>query len=132
MRTVSLLALAATLGIALCTGSCATAPRRTERVVVVDRHGPPAHAQAHGYRRHHTRPQMVYDQGLQVYVVAGVRDTWFMEGRYFRLAAGTWECSSDFEDGWRRTSLSGLPPGLQKKYDSARNESRGRGRGKGK
>ncbi len=78
--------------------------------------GPPAHAPAHGYRHNHHGQELVFDRDLDVYVVIGVRDVWFLDGTYFRISSdGRWEISVGVEGPWRSAVGSTVPVRLQER-----------------
>jgi len=96
-------------------------------VVVHEDHGPPPHAPAHGYRHKHAKDNvtLVYDNDIDVYVVAGYKDCYYSAGQYFRLVSGSWEWSVTIEGKWKAVSHSSdLPSGL-------RSKKHGHGHGKG-
>jgi hypothetical protein len=104
-----------------------------ETVTVRDSHpgkgyGPPPHAPAHGYR-HKTRrgAELVFDSGLGVYIVVGLPDHYYSDGRYYRYHRGYWEYSPDLDGPWHGRDKKKLPPGLSKKYDG---EHPGKGKGR--
>jgi hypothetical protein len=95
-------------------------------------HGPPPHAPAHGYRhRHPGGAELIYDTGIGVYIVAGVVDHYFRDGRFYRYLDGSWTVSVGLGGPWNRVSIGAVPPGLQKKF-SGRRKGGGKGRGKGR
>lgn len=78
--------------------------------------GPPAHAQAHGYRRKQVAGvELIFDSGLGLYVVVGHPDCYYHEGYFYRLHGAVWEMSLQPNTGWACVSISSLPPGLQAK-----------------
>jgi hypothetical protein len=97
-------------------------------VVVADQHpGPPAHAPANGYRRHHPGDGvvLVYDADLQVYVVDNHPGCYYTAGQYFRWKSA-WQWSVDIGGPWKAVAMeSDLPHGLrtmkQKEFKEARN-----------
>lgn len=79
-------------------------------------YGPPPHAPAHGYRhKHHNGPELVFDSGLGVYVVADLNDYFYFENYYYRLLNDHWEISLHVRGPWKPAAMAALPPGLQKK-----------------
>lgn len=80
---------------------------------------PPAHAPAHGYRAKHKHKhkhehdgaEVVFDSGRGIYVVVGMPDVFFHEGRYYRRHEGSWQVSVDGRGGWS-FSASGSIPGV--------------------
>jgi len=101
-------------------------------IVYSDKHGPPPHAPAHGYRckhRHgHDDVELVYDSSIQVYVVAGRSGHYFLDGYYFRVTDGGWYSCKSVSGPWVRCSSERVPPGLAKRY--ARHEDNDKGKGK--
>jgi len=137
IRTIFLgLALGGALLLSAVAGSgCASSSRTL--VVYSDRHGPPPHAPAHGYRckhRHgHDDVELVYDSALQVYVVVGRSNHYFLDGYYFRVTDGGWYSCKAVTGPWVRCSKERVPPGLSKKhYSSSSSDSKGQDQGKGK
>ncbi len=96
--------------------------------------GPPPHAPAHGYRaKHHEHgPDLVFDSGLGVYVVAGLTDVYFHDAHYYRWINSGWEISVDISGPWKAPSYSKLPRGLQKKHGPPAGVPGAQGKGKGK
>jgi hypothetical protein len=81
----------------------------------IRRRGPPPHAPAHGYRHRYRRGlDLVFDSGLDVYLVAGARRTYFYDGRFYRLRGGNWEVSRDYDGSWRNSSGRRLPLALRR------------------
>jgi hypothetical protein len=104
-----------------------------ETVTVRDSHpgkgyGPPPHAPAHGYR-HKTRggAELVFDSGLGVYIVVGLPDHYYLDGRYIRHVRGHWEYAPDLDGPWHSRDTRKLPPGLSKKYGG---DHPGKGKGR--
>ena len=87
-------------------------------------HGPPPHAPAHGYRRKHEQAyhshtgsvELVFDNGLGVYVVVGMSDYYFWNGSYLRIRDGQWWVSTYLDGDWRPHDTGSLPNGLQARY----------------
>jgi len=134
MTSLRTLLLRAACGFALVVlASCDTvsvyripAPRRGPGVG----HGPPAHAQAHGYRRKQVHGyDMVYDSGRGVYVVVGVADCYYHEGHFYRLRGDLWEISLRADADWRPVTVGSLPPGLRAKAQT-RGKAKGLAKGK--
>ena len=85
--------------------------------VVVRGSGPPPHAPAHGYRRHHQSGcELQYDKTIGVYVVIGRTATYFHDDSFLRLHSGSWQVSASLEGPWKKTDVAAIPPGLQKKH----------------
>jgi hypothetical protein len=102
-------------------------------VVYSDKHGPPPHAPAHGYRckhRHaHEDVELVYDSSIQVYVVVGRPQHYFLDGYYFRVTDGGWYSCKSVSGPWVRCSKDRIPPGLAKRGSAE--DGGGKGKGKG-
>lgn len=77
--------------------------------------GPPPHAPAHGYRHKHAGHDLVFDRDLGVYVVVDLRDVWFLDGSYFRLAGDRWEIAVSAGGPWRVASVGAVPARLYEK-----------------
>jgi len=78
--------------------------------------GPPAHAEAHGYRRKQIAGvEMVFDSALGLYVVVGYPDCYYCDGYFYRLNDAVWEMSLQPDHGWTYISVRSLPRGLQAK-----------------
>ena len=83
------------------------------------RHGPPAHAPAHGYRHKQVSgAELIFDSGSGVYVVVGYPNHYYHDGRFYRLTGTTWEMSLKLDHGWSPLGGKPLPPGLQQKGKS--------------
>jgi hypothetical protein len=92
--------------------------------------GPPPWAPAHGYRhKHHHGVELVFDAGLDVYVVVGHPGIYFRSDEYYCLRGGEWYAGPRFDGPWKATRLDHLPPGLRKKYAKGQP---GKGKGHGK
>ena len=88
--------------------------------------GPPPHAPAHGYRHRYRRGlDLVFDSGLDVYLVVGARRTFFYDGRFYRFRRGEWEASRDYDGSWRESSGRRLPRALRKKAGKWKRQRRG-------
>ena len=116
-------------------------PRSTD-TVKNDRHGPPPHAPAHGYRHKHSNGVvLVYDSDLHVYLVSGYRDVYYYKGFYYRWHNGKWQTTRKVNGPWQRSYAKKVPKHLhehvavyarsksKKKYDSKGKYNR---KGKGK
>ncbi len=78
-------------------------------------YGPPAHAQAHGYRRQVVHGyELTYDSATGLYVVVGMADCYYSEGCFYRLRGGLWEASPRART-WSPVGADKLPPGLRAK-----------------
>lgn len=91
-----------------------------------DRGGPPAHAPAHGYRRHHHGHDLDFDDRLGVYIVVGSPGFYFWDDFYWRLRDGFWVRASAFDGPWLviEDSYRHLPPGLGKKHGYGKNHGK--------
>lgn len=78
-------------------------------------YGPPAHAPAHGYRRHHGY-DMDFDPGLGVYLVIGHPGYYFWDDHYWRLIDGHWHWGLSFGGPWRIVEVERVPHGLYKRH----------------
>lgn len=76
--------------------------------------GPPPHAPAHGYRRHHHGVELTFDTQLGVYVVMGRSNYFFIDGHYLRIRGDAWEVSTTLRGPWRPCPRTWLPAGLLK------------------
>jgi hypothetical protein len=78
-------------------------------------HGPPPHAPAHGYRAKTAQGvEVVFDRELGVFVVVGVRGTYFWGDFYYRQeTGGRWERSGRLDGAWVGIVEAALPPGLR-------------------
>jgi hypothetical protein len=123
---VTLAIVASTLG---CSKKVVVYQERDPDVVVVDgKPGPPPHAPAHGYRMKHAHDgvELVYDSGIDVYVVTGFRNCYYSAGQYFRLEASFWEWSASVDGPWKALSSdSDLPPGLRHKHGKGHGKKKG-------
>ena len=96
------------------------------------RHGPPAHAPAHGHRRKYVEGvELIFDAGMGVYVVVGCVDHYYYDGTFFRLHGGVWEVSLYPDRGWGPLGHKSLPSGLHAK-GNGKIKSHGRGQGNGR
>jgi hypothetical protein len=125
--------LTALFGLLVATGAFGTTGcfhpyhHRVVQPVVVQGHGPPPHAPAHGYRhkhRHHD-VELAFDSGLGVYVVVGLPATYWHADRYWRWAAGSWQVSTRVGDGWAVAGHSAVPAKLMAKHAKHRGKARG-------
>jgi hypothetical protein len=91
-------------------------------------HGPPAHAQAHGYRRKQVCGyELTYDSDSGVYVVIGMTDHYYHDGHFYRLHGGLWQISVRADGDWRPVVHESLPPGLRvKKGPKGKGYAKGR------
>lgn len=78
------------------------------------KNGPPPHAPAHGYRHKHNKHDMIYDSGVDVYVVVGWQDHYFDNGFYFRYHDGRWQISATLGSGWKDARQRDVPRKLYK------------------
>jgi len=78
---------------------------------------PPPHAPAHGYRHQQFHGyDLVYDQGIGVYVVADLDHQYFLDGLFFKWSDGNWFVRVSPDDEWKPRPPGTIPPGLAKKY----------------
>lgn len=78
--------------------------------------GPPAHANAHGYRRNHAcGHDLKYDRVYGIYVVVGVADCYYHDGQFYRFHEDRWQVSLSIKGGWSPVRYESLPPGLRTK-----------------
>jgi len=95
-------------------------------------HGPPAHAQAHGYRRKQVCGyELVFDSVCGVYVVVGMSDCYYHDDHFYRLCSTGWEISLRPDADWRPVVAGSLPSGLRGK-GSGRLKVSTRGKGQAK
>ena len=81
-------------------------------------YGPPAHAQANGYRNKVVYGyELIYDSGCGLYVVVGMTDWYYHEGYFYRLRGDVWEISLRCDE-WGPVGHDSLPPGLRLKTRS--------------
>lgn len=79
-------------------------------------HGPPAHAQAHGYHRKHIDGlALEYDPTCGVYVIVGMPNHYYSDGYYYRMYGDIWEVSLRIDTNWAPATMVSLPPGLKNK-----------------
>ena len=107
MRPLLVTALLVT---AVTLSACVTGPSRG--------HGPPPHAPAHGYRHHHHGVDLVFDTSLGVYVVVGRSDHFYVDGRFLRFHADSWQVSASLGGPWSVYPAASVPPGLRKVHPS--------------
>jgi hypothetical protein len=107
---VPVLALASGLVIlSSCGGTVVVGRRAPSHPPVVVKSGPPPHAPAHGYRHKHGRVVLVYDAGIDVYVVEGHKGYYYCRDRFYRVRGGNWQASFDFGGPWRTVPDTHLP-----------------------
>lgn len=132
---VAMIILAAVGLSAGCTRKVVYKERSPEPPVVVheQKSGPPPHAPAHGYRHKHQGDDvvLVYDTGLDVYVVSGYKDCYYSAGQYFRFVDGSWEWSVSVSTGWRIVAdYREIPSSLCTKHGKGKSHGN-KGKGKG-
>ncbi len=89
-------------------------------------HGPP-YTPAHGYVAVHHGAELVFDEGLGLYIVTGYPDYYYYSGYYYRVYDGRrYERCRTIDGSWKSIGYSRLPHGLAKKYGVLRSEPRGR------
>jgi hypothetical protein len=130
-------AIAATALTAACTRTVVHQERSNKPVVVSheEGNGPPPHAPAHGYRHKHAKDDvtLVYDTGIDVYIVSGMPGCYFSAGQYYRDSGTAWEWSVSIEGPWKTVkSSTDLPPGLRAKGHDKGNKHKDENKGKGK
>jgi len=95
-------------GAALLAAACATAPASAPP-------GRPAPAaEAPGYRA--LTPQgvpLVFDPKLQLFAVPSAPGAYWLDGRYYRRAAGGVECAAALEGPWQACPAGELPEKLR-------------------
>jgi hypothetical protein len=96
--------------------------------------GPPDHAPAHGYRKTHglDNVELVYDSGLNMYIVEGHANIYFRDAYYYRDLEDRWEYSSRIRGPWNRMDSRKLPHGLKKLHKQRERDHKKRGKMKGK
>ena len=96
-------------------------------------HGPPPHAPAHGYRAK-TRQgvEVVFDRELGVFIVVGLRGTYFWADFYYRQeSGGRWERCDRLDGAWVGIVETSLPPGLRGWHGAPRSGLPAKARGHG-
>jgi len=128
-RAMFLAAVVAAVLTPACTRTVVYQERNPKPVVVTDEHhGPPPHAPANGYRYKHSKDNvtLVYDAGIDVYVVSGYKDCYYSAGQYFRLVKSSWEWSVTIEGQWKVVSHSSdVPSGLRHKHGHGNDHGKG-------
>jgi len=98
--------------------------------------GPPAHAEAHGYKHKHGSTDLTFDSGLGVYVVVGHPGYYFWHDHYWWFHDGYWRKTAQWGGAYVVVNeFSKVPPGLAKKhgYEKDKHKSKGKkDKGKGK
>jgi hypothetical protein len=97
---------------------CSSSPSPSTTVVATPAshsgHGPPPHAPAHGYRhKHGDGAELVYDAGLDVYLVVGMKGRYYREGNYYCRRGNEWLLSSSLRGPWKIVGKSHVPAGLR-------------------
>jgi hypothetical protein len=95
------------------------------------KHGPPPHAPAHGYRHKQHGVELVYDSGRGVYVVIDFPHHYYFKGHYYRLRETQWEVGIHIDGPWEFISEDLLPPGLRAKEKGKGKPKEHPGRGLG-
>lgn len=101
-----------------CSGTIRVGGRAPSHPPVVVKAGPPPHAPAHGYRHKHGKIVLVYDAGLDVYIIDGHAGYYYCRDRFYRARGGNWQASFDFSGPWRTVPDTHLPNRLYK-YEMA-------------
>lgn len=109
--------------------------------------GPPPRAPAHGYRHKHPGgAELIFDGDIGAYLVVGLVDLFFRDGRFYRFLNGSWTASAGLGGPWNRLSAGAVPAGLLGKFSGSRPPAKrggggggggrggrgGKGRGKGR
>lgn len=72
--------------------------------------GPPPHAPAHGYRAKYHDHDLIYDSGLEAYLVVGRHDYYFNDGMYFRYRDDRWQFSVRLDSNdWHDAHYEQMP-----------------------
>jgi len=131
-RAVAVLGIGALLLLATGCGYPRAAPSPPSHVKG-ERGGPPPWAPAHGYRhKHRSGVELVFDVGLDVYVVVGHPRHYFRDGRFFRRLDGGWTWAREWDGRWIPADASEVPRGLLAGTNSPGDRGHpGRGRGPG-
>ena len=96
-------------------------------------HGPPPHAPAHGHRAKTAQGvEIVFDVGLGAYVVVGVANNYYHDGRYYRRVGERWQVAVDFHGEWQEAAERELPAALRPKRPGLRPKNRGKAKGRTK
>lgn len=90
--------------------------------------GPPPHAPAHGYRhKQHHGHDLVYDSGIDAYIVLNVPETYFGNDLYIRLSTdGRWLVSAALDGGWRLAMGNEVPYKLRESKEKNRTFKKGK------
>ena len=78
------------------------------------RNSPPSHAPAHGYRQQHHDVDMVFDSGIDAYIVLGFDNLFFFNSNYMRFYDGYWHYSARHNGRWHRANDRHVPHKLRK------------------
>lgn len=100
---------------------CSSSPSPSTVVVATPArqsgHGPPPHAPAHGYRhKHGGGVELVYDAGIEAYLVVGVEGRYYWEGSYYRRRGNQWLRAMNLDGPWKKVSRSQVPTGLRRGF----------------
>lgn len=130
MRKI-LVSVLGTAALAFVASGCITEPHHHHHKDKAHKGGPPPWAPAHGYRhKHHDHGvELVFDAGLDVYVVVGHPEIYFRADRYYCLRGGEWSAGARWNGPWTAVVVDDLPPGLRKKFAK---QHPGKGKRKGK
>lgn len=111
-------AIGTALVIAVTLAGCVVIPAgRAPGPVVVRAPGPPPHAPAHGYRRHHASGvDLRFDPQLGVYAVVGYTGIYFSDDWFIRWYGGSWQFSRRVGGPWVIQSAERVPKGLRAKH----------------
>jgi hypothetical protein len=95
------------------------------------KHGPPPHAPAHGYRHKHAQDglELVYDAGVEVYVVFD-REAVYWDGvRYLRWVNGEWQASVEIDGVWLTIGSAEVPAKLVERHPHRPRKAHKKGHG---
>ena len=98
---------------------CGSSPPATKTVVVAKApaktagHGPPPHAPAHGYRAKYNGVDLVYDSGIEVYVVTTVKGRYYWGDHFYRRRGNVWLKSKSLGGQWVAVGKSNIPVALR-------------------
>lgn len=82
-------------------------------------------APAYGHRYHRQGVDLVFDDGLGVYVVVGAPGIYFWHDRYYRYRRGGWYVSPRYDRGWEPIRHHRLPKRLVRHQERQYHEEHG-------